>query len=76
MIKISDHDDACTVCTTPRGRSGSTGEVCRSQLDAVVNDALAVVGAMQSGIIDPAPAEGADTCRICAFRTICPAPQA
>jgi hypothetical protein len=76
MVKIRPHDDDCTVCAEPLGRSPTVGEICRAQLDEVLEQALAVVGAMQSGIIDPAPVEGADTCRACAFRTICPEPQA
>jgi CRISPR/Cas system-associated exonuclease Cas4 (RecB family) len=41
-----------------------------------VERTLAAIAEMRSGKIDPDPRDGAQTCRSCAFRTICPAPRA
>jgi CRISPR/Cas system-associated exonuclease Cas4 (RecB family) len=74
MIHVVDHAPGCQACDGGSGRGG-VGVVCREQLDAVVDRVRATIDEMRGGVIDPLPREGATTCRSCAFRTICPAPQ-
>jgi hypothetical protein len=75
MIKVVNHSEPCPACQPRSGRS-ATGYVCRDQLRQIRDRAMIAIEAMRAGTIDPDPLEGARTCGGCAFRAICPAPQA
>jgi CRISPR/Cas system-associated exonuclease Cas4 (RecB family) len=76
MIRIIDHAPGCAACGERPGRSQAAGVLCRRQLELIMERTIAAIAEMRSGKIDPDPRDGAQTCRSCAFRTICPAPQA
>ena len=75
-IRIVEHTEACAGCCAPSERAPKLGYLCREQLDAIKARALMAIEEMRAGNIEPDPRDGADTCRSCAFRAICPAAQA
>ncbi|HSH79701.1 MAG TPA: PD-(D/E)XK nuclease family protein [Herpetosiphonaceae bacterium] len=75
MIRIVEHVEGCAACGARPERSPKVGLVCREQLDAIRARAVAAIEEMRAGNIEPDPRDGADTCRACAFRAICPAPR-
>ncbi|CAA9217746.1 MAG: hypothetical protein AVDCRST_MAG26-391 [uncultured Chloroflexia bacterium] len=75
MVRIVDHVEGCAACGTQPERSPKIGLLCRDQLDAIRARAVAAIEEMRAGNIEPDPRDGADTCRACAFRAICPAAQ-
>jgi hypothetical protein len=73
-VRIVEHEDGCVACQAPASGRGP-GTLCRRQLDLIRDRALAAVAGMRRGDADPDPRDGAQTCRSCPFRTICPAPR-
>lgn len=76
MLRIVDHLPGCDACAQPTGRKRPDGLLCRDQLGRIADRARAAIGEMRAGTITPDPIDGSRTCASCAFRAICPAPQA
>jgi hypothetical protein len=75
MVRIVEHTPDCTICDRAAGRSRGAGMICRRQLARIKTRALRTIEELRGGNIEPDPRDGARTCRGCAFRAICPAPQ-
>ena len=76
MIRIVEHTADCPACQSGSKGTAASGLLCRDQLRAIEERALKAIAEMRAGVIDPDPIDGARTCGGCAFRAICPAPQA
>ena len=72
MIRIVDHAPGCAACGPRTGRSATTGELCRDQLQTIADRAMVAIEEMRAGNVEPNPRDGAETCRSCPFRAICP----
>lgn len=72
MIRIIDHEDGCRACAPRAPRSSAPAELCRFQLERIVEYASMTIAQMRAGAFDPDPRDGVDTCRSCPFHTICP----
>ena len=77
MLRIVDHVPGCEACApNPREKKRPEGMLCRDQLRRIADRARQAIVEMRAGTITPDPIEGSRTCAGCAFRAICPAPQA
>jgi hypothetical protein len=76
MLRIVDHLPGCEACAPREGRKRTDGILCRDQLGRIADRARAAIAEMRAGTITPDPIDGPRTCASCAFRHICPAPQA
>jgi CRISPR/Cas system-associated exonuclease Cas4 (RecB family) len=76
MLRIVDHGPGCSACAQHEGNKRPEGVLCRDQLRRIADRARMAIEEMRAGTITPDPIEGSRTCAGCAFRAICPAPQA